>query len=95
MIPSVQHFLKSFLHSILIRDFPKHIDKTYLQQSKALKVHCVNKFIHVWFENSHRGKGILAISRVHYNGRFVVELNCVERSWPFQYQKVRLFYGII
>ena len=49
----------------------------------------------VWFENSHRGKVISAISRVHYNGRFVVELNCVERSWPFQYQKVRLFYGII
>ena len=46
----VQHFLKLFLHSILIRDCSKHIDKTYLQQSKALKVHCVNKFVHglVW-----------------------------------------------
>ena len=46
----VQHFLKLFLYSILIRDCSKHIDKTYLQQSKALKVHCVNKFVHglVW-----------------------------------------------
>ena len=32
--------------SILIRDCSKHIDKTYLQQSKALKIHCVNKFVH-------------------------------------------------
>ena len=42
----VQHFLKLFLYSILIRDCSKHIDKTYLQQSKALKVHCVDKFVH-------------------------------------------------
>ena len=42
----VKHFLKLFLYSILIRDCSKHIDKTYLQQSKALKVHCVNKFVH-------------------------------------------------
>ena len=46
VIPSVQHFLQLFLYSILIRDCSKHIDETYLQQSKALKVHSVNEFVH-------------------------------------------------
>ena len=43
---SVEHFLKLFLCIILIRDCSKHIDETYLQQSKALKVHSVNEFVH-------------------------------------------------
>ena len=49
VIPSVQHFRKLFLYSILIRDCSKHIDKTYLQQSKALKEHSVDEFVHGLF----------------------------------------------